>query len=236
MKIEIWSDIMCPFCYIGKKHFDEALSQLDNMTSIEVEFKSFQLDPNYNHKEGETVYSYLSNSKNMPIEQIKAMTDHVVLSAAKAGLKIDFEKNIPANTFNAHRLIHLSRIKGLEKEVIDALFEAHFTKGQNIEEKEALKGIGVKNGLDGEEVERLLSSDDFSYEVNQDIMESRNLGISGVPFFLFDRKYAVSGAQPIESFKEVISKSYSEWKSESSSFVEIKSNGGDKCGTDGCEI
>lgn len=236
MKIEIWSDIMCPFCYIGKKHFDEALSQLEEIKDIDVEYKSYQLDPNYQHKQGDTVYSYLSDSKGMGMDQVKAMTDHVVQSAEKAGLRIDFDKSIPANTFDAHRLTHFAKRKSLEKQVIEALFEAHFTHGENIEQKETLISIGEKCGMNRKELDQLFGADDFSYEVNQDIMESRNLGISGVPFFLFDRKYAVSGAQPIESFKEVISKSYSEWKSKDSSFVEINPREGEKCGEDGCEI
>lgn len=236
MKIEIWSDIMCPFCYIGKEKFEKALSSFSEGEKIEVEYKSFQLDPNYKHKEGDTVLSYLSETKGMPVEQIEGMAQHISQSAREAGIEIDFKKNIPANTFDAHRLIYLAKEEGKEKEIVEALFKAHFTEGENIEDKEVLKALGRKAGIAEEKLDQTFSSEDFSYEVNQDIMESRNLGISGVPFFLFDRKYAVSGAQPVEAFEEAIQKSFQNWRKENPAFENLSSSEGGVCSDGACEV
>lgn len=236
MKVEIWSDIMCPFCYIGKKNFEKALSSFSEAGKIEVEYKSFQLDPNYIHKEGDTVFSYLSETKGMPAEQIEGMTSHISKTAENAGIKIDFKTNIPANTFNAHRLIYLAKTEKCDKEVVENLFQAHFTDRKNIEDVDVLKELGKEAGIPEEKLIKIFSSEDFSYQVNQDIMESRNLGISGVPFFLFDRKFAVSGAQPVEAFEEAIQKSFQEWRKENPAFKELGNSEGGTCTNGSCEV
>lgn len=236
MKIEIWSDIMCPFCYIGKENFEKALSSFSEAGNIEIEYKSFQLDPSYRHKKGDTVFSYLSETKGMPTEQIEGMTRHISEAAEKAGIKIDFKTNIPANTFDAHRLISLAKQENCDKEIVAGLFKAHFTDGKNIEDVDVLKELGKKAGIPEEKLTKTFSSEDFAYEVNQDIMESRNLGISGVPFFLFDRKFAVSGAQPVEAFEEAIQKSFQEWRKENPAFEELGNSKGGTCTNGNCEV
>lgn len=237
MKIEIWSDIMCPFCYIGKRNLELALAKFEHSDKIEVVYKSYQLDPDYHNKNKDTVYTYLCESKKMPVEQVEGMIEHVTKSAKEAGIKMDFSKAVPGNTFDAHRLIHLAQENDKTAPMIEALFVAHFEEGKDVAAKEVLKEIGRQVGIIAEKVDQLLESDEYSYEVNQDIMESRNLGISSVPFFVFDRKYAVSGAQPVVSFEEVLEKSFAEWRKENPVFIEVNPDkGGGACTDNSCEI
>ncbi|MGM1430486.1 DsbA family oxidoreductase [Sphingobacterium lactis] len=212
MLIEIWSDIMCPFCYIGKDHFEKALAQLSFKDELEVVYRSYQLDPNYHHQAGDTTYSYLSQSKGMPIDQVRAMTGQVVQMAKQTGLVIDFDRSIPANTFKSHELIHYAASVGKGTEMKGRLFKAHFEEGLNIEDESVLVTLATEVGLDAAGTKEALSSDTYAYEVKQDLNEAKQIGIRGVPFFLFNRKYAVSGAQPTDAFVEVLEKSFSEWR------------------------
>lgn len=235
MKIEIWSDIMCPFCYIGKKNFDLALSKFEKAGKFEVIYKSFQLDPDYYNVNGDTIYSYLSDFKKMPFDQVEGMIAHVTNLGREAGININFSITLPGNTFDAHRLIHLAQQEDKALQTIDALFVAHFEEGKDVSDKQLLSEIGERAGINKEKIKELWETDKLSYEVNQDIMESRNLGINSVPFFVFDRKYAISGAQPVTSFTEVLQKSFANWRKENPLFVELNSNQeGGSCSENGC--
>jgi len=235
MLIEIWSDIMCPFCYIGKHHFEKALASVDFANQIKVAYKSYQLNPETHFTPGETVYSMLSKSKGMPIEQTKEMTSHVVKMAKETGLTIDFDSNIPANTFKSHILIHFAENKGKASDMKERLFGAHFVSGLNIENDDVLLQVGESLGFSAEEIKDALSSEQYAYAVKQDIKEAQHIGIRGVPFYLFDRKYAVSGAQPVASFVEVLEKSFSEWKANNPGIQMLNDQDGDaSCGPDGC--
>ncbi|MVZ65873.1 thioredoxin domain-containing protein [Sphingobacterium sp. DK4209] len=237
MVIEIWSDIMCPFCYIGKHHFEKALAAVDFKNQIQVVYKSYQLNPETNYVPGETVYSLLSKSKGLTIEQAKEMTSHVVKMANEAGLTINFDTNIPASTFKSHVMIHLAADKGKAEEMNERLFEAHFVSGLNIEDEQVLKTMGESLGLTAAEIQDALASEKYAYAVKQDIQESRQIGIRGVPFFLFDRKYAISGAQPVDSFVEVLQKSFKEWKDKNPEIQLLNDQDGDStCGPEGCII
>lgn len=213
MKIEVWSDIMCPFCYIGKKNYEKALSQFSGAADIEIEWKSFQLDPEI--PEGESYPSekeYLAARKGMSATQVEGMLASVTATAAQAGVKMDFGRVIVANTLNAHRLLHFAGTKGLANDLKDRLFRAHFTDGLDVGDKEVLARLAAEVGLDAEESRAVLAGDDYAYEVAQDIQEAGNIGVRGVPFFVFNRKYAVSGAQPVEAFLQTLEKSHVEWK------------------------
>ncbi|QPH38065.1 DsbA family oxidoreductase [Pedobacter endophyticus] len=238
MKVEIWSDVMCPFCYIGKRHFEEAIATLPFKDEVEVNWKSYQLNPDYHNTNNETVYDYLSRSKGMPIKQAKQMTKQVVDMAATAGLKIDFDTNIPANTFNAHRLIHLAAKHNLQDLAEEKLFEAHFVKSKNIGEHSVLVELAEEIGIDKTEAEETLNSDQFAEAVRYDIYESQNLGIRGVPYFVMDRKYGVSGAQPVQAFKDALTQSFNEWKSTQpkTQLKSLNENGDAVCDENGCEI
>lgn len=238
MKVEIWSDVMCPFCYIGKRHFEEAIEKLPFKNEIVVDWKSYQLNPEYHNTNNETVYDYLSRSKGMPIEQAKQMTKQVIAMGENAGLKLDFDTNVPANTFNAHRLIHLAAKHDLQDLAEEKLFEAHFTQSKNIGENAVLIEIATAIGLDKEEAEKVLNSDEFAEAVRYDIYESQNLGIRGVPYFVMDRKYGVSGAQPVQAFTDALTQSFQEWKEAQPKTMLTSLNKNDDaiCDENGCEL
>lgn len=238
MKVEIWSDVMCPFCYIGKRHFEQAIEKLSFKNEIEVDWKSYQLNPEYHNTNNETVYDYLSRSKGMPIEQAKQMTKQVVDMAANAGLTIDFDANIPANTFNAHRLIHLAAKHNLQDLAEEKLFEAHFVNSKNIGENDVLVELAVEIGLNRAEAEEVLKGDEFAEAVRYDIYESQNLGIRGVPYFVMDRKYGVSGAQPAQAFTDALTQSFTEWKETQpkTTLTSLNKNDDAVCDENGCEI
>jgi len=211
MKIEIWSDVVCPFCYIGKKHFEKALEQLSFKDKIKTEWKSFQLDRSL-PVEGLSISTteYLIKHKGMPAQQIDGMLDYLKQKGADVGIDFRQDISIQANTFTAHRLIHFAQSKGKGNEIEEALFSAHFTEGRNVGEIEVLTELAENIGLDKTEVNTLLNSEEKTEEVEKDIQEAQELGIHGVPFFVIDRKYGISGAQPIEVFIETLTKAYQE--------------------------
>lgn len=238
MKVEIWSDVMCPFCYIGKRHFEQAMEKLPFKNEIEVDWKSYQLNPEYHNTTDETIYDYLSRSKGMPIEQAKQMTKQVVEMAENAGLTIDFDHNKPANTFNAHRLIHLAAKYNLQDLAEEKLFEAHFVNSRNIGDDAVLVDVAVEIGLDQAETEQVLQSDQFAEAVRYDVYESQNLGIQGVPYFVMDRKYGVSGAQPVQAFTDALTQSFKEWKETQpkTTLTSLNTNNDAICDENGCEV
>ncbi|MES2417626.1 MAG: DsbA family oxidoreductase [Bacteroidota bacterium] len=239
MKIEIWSDVMCPFCYIGKRHLEKAMQTLSFKNEIEIEWKSYQLNPEYHNTQNEDLYSYLARSKGMSVAQAKQLTGNVIEMAASAGLAIDFENNIPANSFDAHRLIHFAKSKGLQDEAEEALFAAHFKEGEDIANIAVLLAIGEKIGLPKAETDKVLQHSDFAEETRYDIYESQQLGVRGVPYFVLDRKYALSGAQPVEAFEQAITQGFNEWKATQPKIglKSLNKNGGAAvCDENGCEI
>jgi protein disulfide-isomerase len=211
MKIEIWSDIMCPFCYIGKRHFELALKELDFEDELEIEWKSFQLDPSIPKMENPVnAYQYLADAKGISVEESKTMHDNVVASAKRVGLSYNFDKAIVANSFDAHRLIQFAKTVDKGDLAEEALFQAYFTDGIDMANIDSLKVIGLKIGLADSDLNRILHSDEYSYDVSQDIQEGQNLGLRGVPFFVIDRKFGISGAQPVEIFVETLKKAKSD--------------------------
>jgi protein disulfide-isomerase len=214
MKVEIWSDIACPFCYIGKKNYEKALEKFADASNIEIEWYSFQLDPTIpmEGNDGVNMTTYLEQRKGMPASQIQDMFGHIGEMGRNVGIVFNFDKAVIANTIHAHRLLQLAKTKGLSNEAEEILFKAHFTDGVDIGSLVELKSLGLTIGLEETDLDRVLNSDDFSYEVNQDIREGANIGVQGVPFFVFNRRYGISGAQPVDAFLETINKAFSEWK------------------------
>lgn len=211
MKVEIWSDIMCPFCYIGKRHFEAALKEFPHSDKLQIEWKSFQLDPTIPKMEERVdVYQYLADKKGMSLEQSKSLHQNVIQMANNAGLEYNFDIAVVGNSKDAHRLIQFAKTKGLGDPAEEALFKAYFTDGKNMADMKDLIEIGTSIGLDSNELTSILESDAFAYEMMQDIQEAQKIGVQGVPFFVFDRKYAVSGAQPVEAFLQTLEKVYSE--------------------------
>jgi predicted DsbA family dithiol-disulfide isomerase len=206
MKVEIWSDVMCPFCYIGKHRFEEALAQFNSADGIEVIWKSYQLNPDLKTDPTINIHQYLANIKGIDLDDAKQMNQQVTEMAESAGLTYDFDHAIVANSFDAHRLSHLAAQYGLGNAAEEALFKAYFTEGKNIADKETLIVIGAGIGLDTEEIKHMLNTDAFAEDVKHDITEAQQLGVRGVPFFVFDRKFAVSGAQSTEVFLQTLEK------------------------------
>ena len=202
---------MCPFCYIGKRRFEQALGQFEHKDEVEVEWKSFQLNPNLVTDPTININQYLADIKGITIDHAKQLNDHVTQMAAEVGLTYDFDKAIVANSFDAHRFAHLAKQNGLGDEAEEALFNAYFTEGKNIADHETLAELGEQIGLDKDEVAHTLKGNKYAINVNQDIAQAQQLGVRGVPFFVLDMKYGISGAQPVEAFTETLEKAYTEW-------------------------
>jgi predicted DsbA family dithiol-disulfide isomerase len=230
MKVEIWSDVMCPFCYIGKRRFEDALGKSIHKDEIEIEWKSFQLNPDMVTDPGININQYLAGVKGWSLEQAKEMNAHVTEMAAEAGLTYNFDKAVVANSFKAHRFTHLAKKHGLGDVAEEQLFKAYFTDGKNTDDINTLIELGTAIGLDAAEVKQTLESDAFAEEVKFDIYESQQLGVRGVPFFVLDRKYGVSGAQSVPVFEETIEKAFTEWQQANPKLDIIE---GESCGPDG---
>lgn len=234
MKVEIWSDVVCPFCYIGKKHFEKALEALPFKESVEVEWKSFQLDPSI-PEEGLQMTSaeYLEKRKGYPKQQLDQMFQHLAQQGKTVGIDFKNEQAIPANTFKAHRLIHFVQNAGKGSEIEEALFKAHFTDGKDVNNTNVLVELAGEIGLDTQAANKVLTSEQHTDDVKKDIAEARQFNIQGVPFFVIDRKYGLSGAQPIDAFKQALTQAYEESKPK----FEMKGNAeSDACGPEGCEV
>jgi predicted DsbA family dithiol-disulfide isomerase len=225
MKVEIWSDIACPFCYIGKRRFEQALGQFAHKNAVQVEWRSFQLDPEAQHVPGQSIYEVLAEKKGWTPQQAKAISGQVSAMAAEVGLNYDMDTTVPANTFNAHRLTHLAAKHGLQDEAEERLFRAYFMEGRNIQNTETLVQLGTDIGLKEEAVRRMLAGDDFSYDVRMDGAEAQQIGVRGVPFFVIDRKYAVSGAQPTEVFLQALQTARKEWEKQHLPVAVIEGDG-----------
>jgi protein disulfide-isomerase len=211
MKIEVWSDVMCPFCYIGKRKFEQALAQFPDKDKVQLVWKSYQLDPSISAADDKNYVRHLQQKKGWSDKQTKEILDNVTQMAAGVGLDYHFEKAVVANSFQAHRFAHYAGKFGLQDSAEEALFIGHFVEGKYISDNETLAAMGEAIGLDRQNVIHFLSTDEMTREVNLDIQEAEQIGVTGVPFFVFDRKYAISGAQDEKVFLNTLEKSYKEW-------------------------
>ncbi len=200
MTVEIWSDVMCPFCYIGKRKFEQALAQFEGRDSVEVIWRSFQLDPSLQTDTTKTVAESLAEKKGWSKEETDKMTQYVTDMAQQVGLEYRFEKAVVANSYDAHRFTHFAKTKGKQIEAEEQLFAAYFTEGKNTADHATLAQLGAAIGLDEKEVLEVLASKAHSSDVDEDIYTARQFGINSVPFFVFNRKKAVSGAQDPQVF------------------------------------
>jgi protein disulfide-isomerase len=214
MKVEVWSDIMCPFCYIGKRHYETALNQFPDRDSIKLEWKSFQLDPTIpkTFEKKQNVFEYLADRKGISVQQSMQMQQNVLNMASQAGLNFQFDNAVVANSFDAHRIIQIAKSKGLGDEAEERFFKAYFTEGKDLADHKILALLGNEIGLTDDEVNVALTDDLNAYKIKSDVKEADAIGISGVPFFVFDRKFGVSGAQPVQVFLQTLLKSFAEWK------------------------
>ena len=230
MEVKIWSDVRCPFCYIGKRKFEMALEKFPHKDKVKVVWQSFELDPNMKTNTTASAIEHLSEAKGISKSQAEGMQQHVATIAKEVGLDFNSRNTIVANSFNAHRLIQLAKTKGLGNEVEEALFKAYFVEGKNIDDKETLLKTGVSIGLDESEVKEIFSSDAFEKEVRQDETQAQSIGINGVPFFVLNNKYAVSGAQSPETFLDVLEQTWEEMEKENPALIITE---GESCSIDG---
>ncbi|MFN0031839.1 MAG: DsbA family protein [Flavobacteriales bacterium] len=235
MKIEVWSDVVCPFCYIGKRKFELGLEQFAHKDSVEIVWKSFQLNPSIKTDTTISIYQSLADQKGWTLEYSRSATKHVTDMAEEVGLHYDFDKTIVANTFNAHRLIHLAKSKGKQSEAEELLFKSYFIDGKNIDDDSVLISLGIEIGIDSTETVQMLSGHLFEKEVQQDIYEAQQVGVRGVPFFVLDDKYALSGAQQPEVFLSALNQVWAEF-SERNATTKLEIKEGAACTPDaGCE-
>lgn len=216
MKVEIWSDVMCPFCYIGKRKFEKALAQFPSREKVEIEWKSYQLSPDMKTDTTITAYESLARHKGISVDEARAMNNQVVEMAKSVGLVYNMEKSVVANSFNAHRFTHFAKAHGKQNEAEELLFRSYFTDGKNIDDFPTLIELGNEIGLDASALKTALEDDSYADDVRHDIYEAQQLGVRGVPFFVFDRKYGVSGAQETQVFLQTLEKSFDEWETERS--------------------
>lgn len=210
MQVEIWSDVVCPWCYIGKRRFEAALANFKHRAQVTLVWKSFELDPEASRTSEDTLNQMLAKKYGVSEERAAAMNQRVSSLAAQEGLEYHLEQAHPGNTFDAHRLIHLAATHGLQGEMKERLMRAYFTEGQPVGERETLVRLGTEVGLDADEVRAALASDAYAEAVTADEREARALGITGVPFFVIDEKYGISGAQPTELFQQALEQAWSE--------------------------
>lgn len=200
MKVEIWSDYACPFCYLGKRRFEKALDLFKHKDDVEVIFRSFELDPSMSKEVQSSMQELLAAKYGMSLEEAKAANDRVAEQAEQEGLVYRFATMIPTNTFDAHRLTQYAKTQGKMMEISERLFKAYFTDSLHIGDTETLIFLAQGAGLNGEEVSDLLKSDDYGEQVRTDERLAGELGVRAVPCFVLDGKYAVTGAQPTEVF------------------------------------
>ncbi|GGG57501.1 DsbA family oxidoreductase [Epilithonimonas arachidiradicis] len=231
MKVDIWSDTRCPFCFIGKKNFEKALRKFVQNDQVEVNWHSFQLDPNMKTDLSKNHYEYLSEIKGFPMPQIMQMHENLIQTGKNAGIDFNFDEVKVSNSFKSQMLVQFAKQKGKANEMEELLFEAYFISGKDIDDVAVLCEIGEKLGFTEEEIQKAVESPHLANLVNQDISAANSMGIRGVPFFVFNEKYGVSGAQPTDLFSEVLEKSWTEF-SENNSKINII-NEGDSCEIDG---
>lgn len=211
MKIEVWSDFVCPFCYIGKRRLEEALEQFEHRDQVEIEFKSFELDPNAAKDSKQSIHEMLASKYGMTVEKAKEMNANVGAQAASVGLTFNFDNMKPTNTFDAHRLAHFAKKQDKDAELTEKLLHAYFTDSKNVSDKETLTKISESVGLEREEVLAVLNDEQaIADDVRFDQQTAQQIGVRGVPFFVINQKYAISGAQAPETFLGALQKAWEE--------------------------
>ena len=231
MLIEIWSDVACPWCYIGKRRLESALGEFAHADDVEIRYRSFELDPGAPTEPTESVAEMLGRKYGGGEAGGRQMIDRVEATAAEEGLLFRHHDSIHANTRDAHRLLHLAEAEGRQLDLKERLLEAYFVKGANVARHETLLDLAREAGLDEDRARQVLAGKEYDADVDRDIAEAGALGATGVPFFVIDRKYGVAGAQPTEVFAQVLDRAWTE------THPKLDLVGGDDvCGPDGCAI
>ncbi|MFN2538962.1 MAG: DsbA family protein [Mycobacteriales bacterium] len=220
MKVEIWSDVVCPWCYIGKRRFEAALREFRH--PVELTWNSFQLDPAATSEAAGSHAAHLAARAGRSLEQAQQMIDSVTAVAAQEGLAFRLDLARSGNTFDAHRLLHLAKAAGVQDPLKERFDRGYFTEGEPIDDAETLARLAREVGLDGQQVSEVLVSDRYAQDVRRDVERARVLGITAVPFFLIDGRYGVSGAQPAAVLRSALEQA---WKAAAVSLPDA----GDAC-------
>jgi len=210
LTVEIWSDVVCPWCYIGKRRFEAALAQFPHRDDVTVRYRSFELDPTAERSSEGGSPEALAAKYGMSVEQARAMREQITTLAAEDGLEYHLDATRGGNTLAAHRLLHLAEAHGLQEPAKERLMRAYFTEGEPIGDDETLVRLLAEVGVDADEARAVLASDRYVAEVREDEDLARRMGINGVPFFVLGRRYGVSGAQPAAALLEALDKAYGE--------------------------
>ena len=210
MRVEIWSDVVCPWCYIGKRRFERALAAFDRAADVEVEWHAFQLNPQQPRGVRTTHDEHLAAKLGSTVDQVRQLNERVVSLAAAEGLAYDFDRYQVINTFDAHRVAHLGAAHGLGDEIEERFLRAQLCEGEVLDDPDTLVRLGSEVGVPAGEVRDVLAGDRFADAVRADIDEARSLGINGVPFFVIDRRYGISGAQSSDLFLQALTRASSE--------------------------
>ncbi|MBX9425950.1 MULTISPECIES: DsbA family oxidoreductase [Streptomyces] len=232
MRVEIWSDIACPWCYIGKARFEKGLADFAHREGVEVVHRSFELDPNRAKGDTGPVLEMLARKYGRTLDEARAMEAHVASNAHAEGLDYRTEGRDHGNTFDIHRLLHLAKDRGLQNELLDLAYRANFAEERSVFDPETLVTLGVEAGLDETEVRAVLADDSaYAEAVRADEREAAELGANGVPFFVLDRRYGISGGQPAEVFTQALEQA---WQGR---VLQPVGSGAEVCGPDGsCEV
>jgi predicted DsbA family dithiol-disulfide isomerase len=210
VKVEIWSDVVCPWCAIGKRRFEKALARFDHRDQVDVSFHSFELDADAPHEQEGDLHDHLARKYGMSRADAEAKHRQMTEMAAADGWDFHFERARRGNTFDAHRLLHLAAERGVQDAVKERLFRAYFTDGEHIADHATLARLGAEAGLDADEARAVLASDRYADAVRADERQAQAYGITAVPFFVVDRKYGVAGAQPPEALLQVLDTAWAE--------------------------
>jgi predicted DsbA family dithiol-disulfide isomerase len=212
MLIEVWSDIACPFCYIGKRRLQAAVARFPQRDELQVVWRSFQLQPQQVTDPSRKLNDYLAEAKGLSREQVAQMQQHVAAMGASEGITFAMDRVVVANTFNAHRLLQLAQAEGRGDAMKDRLLRAYFEEGANVDDFATLERLAADAGVSAAVAMAIAGSDAGADDVRRDIADARQNRIQGVPFFLFDRAYAISGAQPAALFDQALAKAHAEWR------------------------
>ncbi|MFB9326713.1 DsbA family oxidoreductase [Paenibacillus aurantiacus] len=238
MLVEVWSDFMCPFCYIGKRRFEKGLAEFAHQGEVEVVYRSFELDPNSPKSVDHDVHEMLARKYGMSREQAIANNKNVGQQAAEEGLAFNFDDMVLTNTFDAHRLSHYAGAQGKRGSVSELLFKAYFTDSRHLGDHGVLADIAAEAGLDREATLAMLAGGQYAEEVRAEEEEGSRLGIRGVPFYVIDRKFGVSGAQPAHVFLGALQQAWEEGRTEANATGTPSgdADGGDACDDGSCAV
>lgn len=237
MNIDIWSDVACPWCWIGKRRFEHALETFPHRDEVTVTWHSYQLDPSLPEHDPRSEAEYLAATKGMPVDRVRDMFGHVAEQAAGEGLDYDFDSLVVANSVKAHQLIQLAKETGADvvERLEETLFAAHFEHGENIGDADTLVRLATGAGLDGDAVRAELASGSRLDAVRADVATAASLGLNSVPTFVIDRRYAVPGAQPTAVFTRALEQAWAESHPATPSFLTVDgAEDAEACGPDGC--